>query len=94
MCATQSTDQPLVPLARRRTAVKNGCGTARDVGVSLVRLRPRVSLTPGAGYPRGCALLRSSTRVSFFRSPPVPRAVPVRRLAARDRAEEGRAWKR
>jgi len=39
----------LVPLARRRTGVKNGGGTARDVVAFLVRLRPRISLTPGAG---------------------------------------------
>ena len=45
----ETTDQPLVTLARRRTGVKNGRGTARDVVCFLVRLRPRVSLTPGAG---------------------------------------------
>jgi hypothetical protein len=50
------TDQPLVPLARRRTGVKNGCGTARDVVAFLVRSRPRISLTPGAGLPRGRSL--------------------------------------
>jgi hypothetical protein len=55
--AALSTDQPLVPLARRRTGVKNGCGTARDVVSFLVRLRPRISLTPGAGFLRGCSLL-------------------------------------
>jgi hypothetical protein len=32
---------------------ENGCGTARDVVVHLVRLRPRFSLTPGAGHLRG-----------------------------------------
>ena len=52
-----STDQPLVPLARRRTGVKNGGGTARDVVAFLVRSRPRISLTPGAGSLRGCSLL-------------------------------------
>ena len=35
-----ATDQPLVGLARRRTGVKNGGGTARDVVSFLVRLRP------------------------------------------------------
>src|SRR5262249_56409460 len=43
---------PGIP-AGRRTGVKNGGGTARDVVVLLVRLRPRFSPTPGAGYPRG-----------------------------------------
>ena len=77
--------QPLIPLARRRTGVKIAGGTARDVVFPLVRLRPRVSLTPGTGHPRGRSMLRSSTRVSFFRSPPVPRAVPPRRLTAQCR---------
>ena len=54
---TLSTDQPLVPLARRRTGVKNGCGTARDAVTFLARLRPRISLAPGAGFLRGCSLL-------------------------------------
>jgi hypothetical protein len=56
MWVTQSTDQPLVPLARRRTGVKNGGGTARDVVSFLARLRPRISLAPGAGFLRGCSL--------------------------------------
>ena len=43
--------------ARRRTGVKIAGGTARDVVLTLVRLRPPVSLTPGAGYPRGRSLL-------------------------------------
>ena len=43
-------DQPLVTLARRRTGVKNGCGTARDVVSFLARSRPRISLTPGTGF--------------------------------------------
>jgi hypothetical protein len=51
-----ATDQPLVPLARRRTGVKNGCGTGRDVVSFLVRLRPRISLTPGTGLSRGRSL--------------------------------------
>ena len=61
----------LVPLARRRTGVKNGCGTARDVVCFLVRSRPRISLTPGAGLPRGRSLslrargLDSSARPRF-----------------------------
>src|SRR5689334_19008525 len=65
------TDQPLVPLARRRTGVKNGCGTARDVVSFLVRSRPRISLTPGTGLPRGRSLslrargLDSSARPRF-----------------------------
>jgi alkylation response protein AidB-like acyl-CoA dehydrogenase len=49
-------DQPLVPLARRRTGVKNGGGTVRDVVCFLARLRPRISLTPGTGLPRGRSL--------------------------------------
>jgi cation diffusion facilitator family transporter len=36
---------------RRRTGVKMGGGTARDVVCNLVRWRPRVSLTPGTGVP-------------------------------------------
>ncbi len=44
---------PRYRCARRRTGVKIAGGTARDVVATLVRLRPRVSLTPGAGYPRG-----------------------------------------
>jgi len=43
--------------ARRRTGVKIAGGTARDVVLTLVRLRPPVSLTPGAGHPRGRSLL-------------------------------------
>jgi hypothetical protein len=49
--------QPLILLPRRRTGVKMAGGTARDVVASLVRLRPRYSLTPGAGSLRGCSLL-------------------------------------
>jgi hypothetical protein len=41
----------LVSLARRRTGVKNGGGTARDVVAFLVRSRPRISLT--ACFERG-----------------------------------------
>ena len=41
---------PWYRCARRRTGVKMAGGTARDVVVSLVRLRPRVSLTPGTGF--------------------------------------------
>ncbi len=59
---TQSTDQPLVPLVRRRTGVKNGCGTARDVVTFLARLRPRISLAPGAGFLRGCSLSLRAVR--------------------------------
>ncbi|HTT52531.1 MAG TPA: hypothetical protein VMH35_14110, partial [Streptosporangiaceae bacterium] len=44
---------PLIPLPRRRTGVKMTGGTARDVVAFLVRWRPPVSLTPGAGYLRG-----------------------------------------
>ena len=72
---------------------ENSGGTARDVVFPLVRWRPRVSLTPGAGHPRGRSMLRSSTRVSFFRSPPVPRAVPPRRLISPVQ-ERWDAWKR
>ena len=35
---------------------ENGFGTARDVVASLVRLRPRVSLTLGTGFSRGRSL--------------------------------------
>jgi hypothetical protein len=49
-------DQPLVPPARRRTGVKNSGGTARDVVTFLVRLSPRISLTPGTGLPRDRSL--------------------------------------
>ncbi|HEX3312657.1 MAG TPA: hypothetical protein VHS32_40975, partial [Streptosporangiaceae bacterium] len=42
-------DQPLVPLARRRTGVKMAGGTACDVVSSLVAGRPRFSLALGAG---------------------------------------------
>ena len=44
---------PRYRCARRRTGVKIAGGTARDVVSSWSRLRPRVSLTPGAGYLRG-----------------------------------------
>jgi len=67
---TQSTDQPLVPLARRRTGVKNGCGTARDVVSFLARSRPRISLTPGNRSLQGPFIVATSTRVRFLRSPP------------------------
>src|SRR5260370_39458211 len=76
---------PRCRCGRRRTGVKMAGGTARDVVVSLVRSRPRVSLTPGAGFPEGPFIVASSTRVSFFRSPPVPRAVSARRLAVQIR---------
>jgi hypothetical protein len=36
--------------------VKMGGGTACDVVSTLVRLRPPVSLTPGAGHSRGRSL--------------------------------------
>jgi hypothetical protein len=35
--------------ARRRSDVKNGGGTARDVVLPVAGPRPRVSLTPGSG---------------------------------------------
>ncbi len=35
--------------ARRRSGVKNGGGTARDVVFPVAGPRPRVSLTPGSG---------------------------------------------
>ena len=71
----------MVPLARRRTGVKNGCGAVRDVVCFLVRLRPRISLTLGSGSYQGPFIVASSTRVRFVRSPPVPRPVPPRRLS-------------
>jgi hypothetical protein len=74
------TDQPLVPLARRRTGVKNGGGTARDVVSFLVRSRPRISLTPGAGLPRGRSLSLRARGLDSSARPPVPRAVPPSRL--------------
>src|SRR5262249_3334714 len=76
-----STDQPLVPLARRRTGVKNSGGTARDVVAFLVRSRPRISLTPGAGLPRGRSLSLRARGLDSSARPPVPRAVPPGRLA-------------
>src|SRR5215471_2978283 len=42
----------------------------------------------GSRFPEGLFIVASSTRVRYVRSPPVPRAVPVRRLAAQE--EEGR----
>jgi hypothetical protein len=47
---------PRCRCARRRTGVKIGGGTARDVLSLWSRLRPRVSLTPGTGYLRGRSL--------------------------------------
>jgi hypothetical protein len=88
-----SSGQPWYPLRGRRSGVKMAGGTARDVVAFLVRWRPPVSLTLGAGYPKGLLIVASSTRVSFFRSPPVPRAVPPRTLAVQGQ-ERGQAWKR
>ena len=60
--------QPQIPLARRRTGVKIAGGTARDVVFPWSRLRPRVSLTPGAGHPRGRSMsLRARGLVSSAR---------------------------
>ena len=67
-----STDQPLVPLARRRTGVKNGCGTARDVVSFLVRSRPRISLTPGTGLPRGRSVPLRARGLDSSARRPVP----------------------
>jgi hypothetical protein len=88
-----ATDQPLVPLARRRTGVKNGGGTVRDVVSFLVRLRPRISLTPGAGLPRGRSLL---LRARGLDSSARPRFPGRYRLAGWQvqRAEVRDAWKR
>jgi len=94
MPALESTDQPLVPLARRRTGVKNGGGTVRDVVSFLVRSRPRISLTPGTGLPRGRSLSLRARGLDFSARPPVPRAVPPRRLASAGKAEVRDAWKR
>jgi hypothetical protein len=59
--AATSYGSALMPLARRRTGVKNGCGTARDVVVFLVRLRPRISLVAGSRLPEGLFIVASST---------------------------------
>jgi len=91
VCVALSTDQPLVPLARRRTGVKNSSGTARDVVSFLVRLRPRISLTPGTGLPRGRSLSLRARGLDSSARPPVPRAVPPGRLAVhQERSGEGR----
>jgi len=74
-------DQPLVPLARCRTGVKNGGGTARDVVAFLARWRPRISLTPGTGLPKGCSMSLRARGLDSSARPPVPRAVPPRRRA-------------
>jgi hypothetical protein len=68
----ETTDQPLVPLARRCTSVKNGGGTARDVVCILVRLRPRISLTLGAGSLRGCSLSLRARGLDFSARPRFP----------------------
>src|ERR1035437_7960723 len=46
-----------MPLRAAPYRRENSGGTARDVVFPLVRLRPRVSLTPGAGFLRGRSLL-------------------------------------
>ena len=87
----QSTDQPLVPLAWRRAGVRNGGGTARDVVVLLVRSRPRISLTPGTGLPRGRSVPLRARGLDSSARRPVPRAVPPGRLAVRTgEVSEGR----
>src|SRR5947207_15264123 len=89
-----ATDQPLVLLARRRTGVKNGGGTARDVVSFLARSRPRISLTPGAGLPRGRSLSLRARGLDSSARPPVPRAVPPRRPASARKAGVRDKWKR
>src|SRR5712672_3085277 len=85
------TDQPLVPLARRRTGVKNGGGTARDVVSFLARSRPRISLTPGAGLPRGRSLSLRARGVRFLRSPP---GSPRGTTSQAGKCKEGRGERR
>jgi len=82
----ETTDQPLVPLARRCTGVKNGVGAARDVVSFLARLRPRISLTPGAGFLRGCSLLLRARGLDSSARPRFPGRC---RLAGRQCPWEG-----
>ena len=83
----------LVPLARRRTGVKNGGGTARDVVAFLVRSRPRISLTPGTGLSRGRSL---SPRARGSDSPLAPGSPggTTWQVSKCRRAEVRDAWKR
>src|SRR5689334_4229121 len=64
-----------------------GGGTARDVVLPLVRLRPRCQPDAGNRLPEGPFIVASSTRVSFSASPPVPRAVPPRKASRPGREE-------
>ena len=86
-------DQPLVSLARRRTGVKNGCGTARDVVCFLVRSRPRISLTPGAGLPRGRSLSLRARGLDSPLAPGSPGGTTSQASKCR-KAEVRDAWKR
>ena len=64
--------QPPVSLRATPYRRENSGGTARDVVLTLVRLRPPVSLTPGAGHPRGrslCARARGSVSSARPRFP-------------------------
>ena len=65
-------------------------GTARDVVCFLVRLRPRISLTPGAGLLRGPFIVASSNAGQFLPIAPAPRAVPP----CNDQLTAGEAAKR
>jgi hypothetical protein len=64
------TDQPLVPLARRRTGVKNSGGTARDVGSLLGAVEAADQPDAGSRSSQGSFIVATSTRVRFVRSPP------------------------
>ena len=75
----------LLPLPRRSTGVKIAGGTARDVVLPLVAVEAAGQPDAGSRLPEGPFNVALSRRVSFFRSPPAPRAVPPRTLAAQER---------
>ena len=83
-----------IPLRATPYRRENSGGTARDVVLTLGAVEAAGQPDAGSRSPKGPFTVASSTRVSFFRSPPVPRAVPPSRLAAREREEMRDAWKR
>src|SRR5487761_39069 len=78
--------QPLYRRGRRRTGVKMAGGTARDGVFPLVAVEAAGQPDAGSRLPKGPLSVASSTRVSFFRSPPAPRAVPPLHASRRRKA--------
>jgi len=80
--------QPLMPLRAAPYRRENSGGTVRDVVCFSVRLRPPVSLAPGAGSLRGPFTIALEHTGQFLRIAPGSRAVPPGGLAAGNGSKE------